>query len=46
MSAYHSDGDLAWKISHGRGAMPAWKSILKSKQIWDLVNFIRRLGDS
>lgn len=45
MSAEHSDGDLAWKIAHGRGAMPGWKNTLKPAQIWDLVNFIRRLGD-
>jgi len=45
MSAHHSDGDLAWKIATGRGAMPAWKGNLKLKQIWDVVNFIRRLAD-
>lgn len=43
MSAHHSDGDLAWKTAHGRGAMPAWKGILKPKQIWDLVNHMRWL---
>ena len=46
MSAHHSDGDLAWKIAHGRGAMPGWKATLKPRQIWDLVNYLRRLGDS
>jgi len=44
MSTHHSDGDLAWKIAHGRGAMPAWKGILKPKQIWDVVNYLRQLG--
>lgn len=44
MSGHHSDGDLAWKIAKGRGAMPGWKDILSQKQIWDLVNHIRRLG--
>lgn len=46
MSRHHSDGDLAWKIATGRGAMPKWAGILKQKQIWDLVNYLRRLGDS
>ena len=46
MSAHHSDGDLAWKIAHGRGPMPGWNAILTAKQIWDLVNHIRRLGGS
>ncbi len=45
MSAHHSDGDLAWKIAHGRGPMPGWKGTLRPKQIWDLVNYIRRLGE-
>ena len=44
MSAHHSDGDLAWKIAHGRGPMPGWKKTLKPAQIWDLVNYIRRLA--
>ncbi len=46
MSGHHSDGDLAWKIAKGRGAMPGWKGILSQKQIWDLVNHIRRLGEN
>ncbi|MCF6190460.1 MAG: cytochrome c [Cocleimonas sp.] len=43
MSGGHPDGDFAWKIANGRGAMPAWKSVLKENQIWDLVNFIQDL---
>jgi len=43
MSGGHPDGDFAWKIANGRGAMPAWKSVLKEDQIWDLVNFIQYL---
>ncbi len=42
----HPDGDLAWKIANGRGAMPAWKGMLTESQIWDLVNFIHNLDDS
>ena len=41
MAPQHSDGDFAWKISEGRGVMPAWKGILSEAQIWDLVNFIK-----
>jgi mono/diheme cytochrome c family protein len=43
MAGQHPDGDLAWKIENGRGAMPAWKSILAGPQIWDLVNFLKDL---
>jgi mono/diheme cytochrome c family protein len=42
MAMHHPDGDLAWKIATGRGAMPGWKSTLTADQIWDLVNFIKR----
>lgn len=44
MSGGHPDGDFAWKIKNGRGAMPAWKSILKENQVWDLVNYIQALN--
>ena len=42
MAMHHADGDLAWKIATGRGAMPGWKSTLTEDQIWDLVNFIKK----
>lgn len=44
MVGHHGDGDLAWKIAEGRGAMPAWKSRLQPRQIWDLVNYLKRLS--
>lgn len=37
------DGALFWKISNGRGAMPAW-SWLSEKERWALVWLIRDLG--
>jgi mono/diheme cytochrome c family protein len=43
MARHHPDGDFAWKIANGRGAMPAWKGVLNEKQIWDLVNFVKSL---
>ncbi len=46
MSGGHPDGDFAWKIANGRGAMPAWKSVLKENQIWDLVIYIQQLNPS
>jgi mono/diheme cytochrome c family protein len=39
----HSDGDFAWKISNGRGSMPAFKNQLTENQIWDLTHFIQSL---
>lgn len=42
MAPQHTSGDLAWKIAHGRGAMPAWKGVLSEKQTWDLVNYLQK----
>jgi mono/diheme cytochrome c family protein len=46
MARQHSDGDYAWKIANGRGAMPAWQGVLDDKQIWDVVNYVQSLGGS
>jgi mono/diheme cytochrome c family protein len=43
MAKLHSDGDLAWKIAQGRGAMPGWKNRLSPKQIWSLVHYLKRM---
>jgi mono/diheme cytochrome c family protein len=40
--ASETDGELFWKISNGRGAMPPWKH-LPDNQRWQLVNYIRSL---
>jgi mono/diheme cytochrome c family protein len=44
MAGHHPDGDLAWKIANGRGAMPAWNKTLSEDQIWMLVNYIKTLS--
>lgn len=44
MAGGHPDGDFAWKIANGRGAMPSWKNTLNENQIWDLVNYIQNLN--
>ncbi len=44
MAGTHADGDLAYKIKQGRGAMPAWKAILNDEQVWNLVNYIQSLS--
>lgn len=38
-----TDGELYWKISEGRGAMPAWKHLPENVR-WSLVHYIRSLG--
>ncbi len=38
-----SDGEIFWKISTGRGAMPSWK-FLPENDRWALVRYIRSLG--
>ena len=40
--ASETDGELFWKISNGRGAMPPWKHLPENDR-WDLVNYIRTL---
>ena len=37
-----TDGEIFWKISNGRGAMPPWKH-LPEKERWEIVNYIRTL---
>ena len=43
MAGKHPDGEFAWKIEHGRGAMPPFKGQIAPNSIWDLVNFIQGL---
>src|SRR6266852_9875323 len=35
-----TDGELFWKITNGRGSMPAWKQLPESER-WQIVNYIR-----
>jgi hypothetical protein len=37
-----TDGELFWKISNGRGAMPPWKHLPEMER-WRIVNYIRYL---
>jgi mono/diheme cytochrome c family protein len=46
MAPMHPAGDFFWKIENGRGPMPAWKKTLSGNQIWDLVNYIKSLGEA
>lgn len=43
MAPQHTDGDFAWRIATGRGAMPAWENVLSEEQIWDVVNYLKAL---
>jgi mono/diheme cytochrome c family protein len=43
LMAEETDGSLFWKMSNGRGPMPAWKENLSDKERWELVGFIRKL---
>jgi len=40
--AAETDGELFWKISNGRGAMPPWKHLPETDR-WKLVDYIRSL---
>lgn len=43
MAGSHPDGDFAYKIKIGRGAMPGWGNTLSDRQVWHLVNFIKSM---
>jgi len=45
MGRAHPPGDIAWKIESGRGDMPGFGKALSERDIWDLVNFVRQVGD-
>jgi mono/diheme cytochrome c family protein len=40
---YFPDGVVAYRIANGDGVMPAWKTVLSTDDMWDLINFIRSL---
>ncbi|MDX1764883.1 MAG: c-type cytochrome [bacterium] len=40
----HSDGDIFYKISKGRGTMPGWEATISDEDRWHIVNFIRSLS--
>jgi mono/diheme cytochrome c family protein len=42
--SHHTDGDLAWKIRTGNGAMPAFEDVLTDRHVWDVVNYLRTLA--
>ena len=37
-----TDGELFWKITNGRGSMPAWRQLPETER-WQVVNYIRTL---
>ncbi len=38
-----SDGAIYWKLTTGKPPMASYKALLKDKQRWELVNYIRKL---
>ncbi len=45
LMSLETDGSLFWKMGEGRGPMPSWKDELSEKERWQLVNYIRKLGN-
>ncbi|NOY52406.1 MAG: YHS domain-containing protein [Deltaproteobacteria bacterium] len=45
MVRMHPDGDIFYKISRGRGAMPAWKTTTSEEDRWNVINYIRSLNN-
>jgi mono/diheme cytochrome c family protein len=40
-----ADGELFWKMTTGRGMMVSYKELLTEEQRWQLVNYVRVLGE-
>ena len=46
-----SDGYLMWRISEGglmapfNSSMPGWKTVLSETEIWQLITYLRTLGE-
>lgn len=40
-----TDGEIFWKVTNGRNDMIKWGPILSDEQRWDLVNYVRTLGN-
>lgn len=47
----YDDGYFLWRVSEGgqmepfKSAMPAWKTILKEKQIWQIYGYVKTLEE-
>ncbi len=41
-----SDGALFWKLTEGRGNMPPFKESLSEEQRWQLIAYLRKLGET
>jgi mono/diheme cytochrome c family protein len=41
----NSDGALHFKISEGRGTMPAFKNVLSSVDVWNLIAYLRTFNN-
>jgi mono/diheme cytochrome c family protein len=39
-----TDGEIFWKISHGRRPMPGFQNKLTEQERWELVDYIRTLS--
>ncbi len=41
-----TDGEIFWKITHGKSPMPAFKDLLTEEQRWQLVHYLRTFKKS
>ena len=42
--SWHTHGDMFWWLSHGRGAMPGFASVLSVDERWHLINYLIALS--
>lgn len=42
--SWHTHGDMFWWLSHGRGAMPGFASVVSVDERWHLINYLIALS--
>jgi hypothetical protein len=42
----NSDGEIFYKVTTGRGQMPSFKNALSTKEIWNIISYIRSFNPS
>jgi mono/diheme cytochrome c family protein len=42
----NNDGEIFYKVTNGRGQMPAFKNVLSTAEIWNIVSFLRTFNNN
>ncbi len=42
---HNTDGEIFYKVTEGKGQMPAFKSVLTQTEIWNIISYLRSFND-